>query len=229
MDRDFLSEVRSGGSGFTPAEKVFLQKYMGLGEEQEPPAKVPVESAADVSAEVSADAPAEATADIPEAPEDIEEEPDVISQLKTESHVQLVGFYVEGQEFTVPMRFVQEVIRFLKPTKLPAAPSFIAGIVNLRGRIMPVIRLRELLEGVSDTEDEGGFIVVCRCKGLQLGLMVQSVKTMYRVRQEDLEWGVEAHLGAAVEYVAGLMKSQGDGKLVGIISVDRIAEKVLKG
>eukprot|EP00831_Metopus_contortus_P032737 TRINITY_DN26389_c0_g1_i1.p6 TRINITY_DN26389_c0_g1~~TRINITY_DN26389_c0_g1_i1.p6 ORF type:complete len:116 (-),score=29.22 TRINITY_DN26389_c0_g1_i1:414-761(-) len=102
-----------------------------------------------------------------------------------------------------------------------------AGIVNLRGRVTPLVKLNSLI-GAQGAEDGGGFIVVCRRKGLQLGLMIDKVKTMYRVPQSDLEWGVEQHLGGSVEFVAGLMKAQG-GALVGIISVDRIVEKVLKG
>ncbi|MDY7002192.1 MAG: chemotaxis protein CheW [Thermodesulfobacteriota bacterium] len=252
LDRDFLREARREPGEFTSAEKAFLRKYMGLGEDTEappdlsgvPPGEAPAEtplkpsldSPAEAPADVRTEAPGETPAEAPdappgEAPPDSPEEaqePDVFSQLKAETHVQLVGFYVDGQEFTVPMQFVQEVVRFLKPTKLPAAPSFISGIVNLRGRITPLVRLRELLEPGSEA-GEDGFIVVCRSKGLQIGLMIQSLKTMYRIPQEDIEWGVEAQLGANVDYVAGLMKSREHGKLVGIISVDRIVEKVLKG
>jgi purine-binding chemotaxis protein CheW len=139
-----------------------------------------------------------------------------------------VGFTAAGQEFTVPIAAVQEVIRFVEPTRLPAAPFFLAGIVNLRGRVTPLIRLHALL-GVPARDEEHGFIVVCRRKGLQLGLLIETVKTMYRVGQKDVDWGVEAHLGANVDYVAGLMKKEATGKLVGIISVDRIVDKVLKG
>jgi len=230
LDRDFLREGQDESGEFTPAEKAFLQKYMGLGEERETPGVPAPEPPAAAPADVRAEAQ-EQPVDSPgvppfEQPEEAQE-PDVLSRLKAETHVQLVGFYVDGREFTVPMEFVQEVVRFLKPAKLPAAPSFIAGIVNLRGRITPLVRLGELLGLDSDAQEEG-FIVVCRSKGLQLGLMIRSVKTMYRVRREDIEWGVEAQLGANVDYVAGLMKSEG-GKLVGIVSVDRIVEKVLKG
>ena len=232
LDRDFLREAQDGPGEFTSAEKAFLQKYMGLGEERETPGVPPAEPSGKASAPAPPEPPGvppvEAPAEASVVPPEEAREPDVFSQLKAETHVQLVGFYVDGQEFTVPMRFVQEVVRFLKPTKLPAAPSFIAGIVNLRGRITPLVRLREILGSDSDA-GEDGFIVVCRCRGLQLGLMIRSLKTMYRIPQEDIEWGVEAQLGSNVEYVAGLMKSREHGKLVGIISVDRIVEKVLKG
>jgi len=84
------------------------------------------------------------------------------------------------------------------------------------------------LIGASGASETPGFIVVCRRKGLQLGLMIDKVKTMYRVPQSKLEWSVEQHLGSGVEFVAGLMKAE-DGLLIGIISIDRIVEKVLKG
>jgi purine-binding chemotaxis protein CheW len=237
LEKNFLPEGE--GAGYTPAEMAFLQKYMGYGEEAQKPLAVPpparVEAApgfaapagpAPATAPAPAAAPAAAAA-APAARPAVPDEPDILMTLKSEEYVQLVGFKVGGQEFTVPIVVVQEVIRHVNPTQLPAAPYFLAGIINLRGRVTPLVRLRTLL-GVGGEDAQSRFIVVVRRKGLQLGLMIDTVKTMYRVGQKGIEWGVESSLGANVEYVAGLMKSE-QGKLVGVISIDRIVDKVLRG
>lgn len=221
VEKDFLPSGKEGEE-LSYAEKAFLQKYMGWSDEGE---KGELPSPAKISAAPGFEARSdEGLADVPEGGAD---EPDIISQLKEEYDIQLVGFYVGEQEFTVPIQVVQEVIKYVPPTQLPAAPFFMAGIVNLRGRVTPLVRLSDLL-GASEQSDESGFIVVCRCKGLQLGLLIDKVKTMYRVPQEQLEWSIESHLGAGVDFVGGLMKAEG-GKLVGIISVDKIVDRVLKG
>jgi len=237
LERDFRVD---GGEEHTPAEKAFLQKYMGIGEEpQGPRVEVPkpaaVESAPGFGpppapAATAAPAPAApapvAGGEAAPAPAAIPDEPDILEELRSADSIQLVAFYVNGQEFTVPIMVVQEVIRFVAPTKLPTAPPFVTGVINLRGRITPLVRLSDLVGG--GTCQEPRFIVVCRRKGLQLGLIIQSVKTMYRVEQTQIDWSVESHLGVGVEFVAGLLKS-GEEKLIGILSIDRIVDKILNG
>ncbi|MEW5771884.1 MAG: chemotaxis protein CheW [Thermodesulfobacteriota bacterium] len=235
LEKNFLPEGE--GAGYTPAETAFLQKYMGWGEEK-PQDAVSMPAPARVEAAPGFAAPAAPPAATPapaasgaraaaKARPGIPDEPDILATLKNEEFVQLVGFKVGGQEFTVPIVVVQEVIRHVTPTQLPAAPYFLAGIINLRGRVTPLVRLRTLL-GVGGADADSRFIVVVRRKGLQLGLMIDTVKTMYRMDQKGIEWGVESSLGANVEYVAGLMKPE-HGKLVGVISIDRIVDKVLRG
>ncbi|BBD07215.1 chemotaxis protein CheW [Desulfovibrio ferrophilus] len=231
LEKDFLPTGTEGDS-LSVAEKAFLQKYMGYGDAGTPsgegvslprPARVEAAPGFAATEQTASSAPEAVGETLAEALD----EPDILSQLKSEDDIQLVGFTVGDQEFTVPINVVQEVIRYVAPTQLPAAPFFMAGIVNLRGRVTPLVKLNSLI-GATGASETPGFIVVCRRKGLQLGLMIDKVKTMYRVPQTELDWGVEQHLGSGVEFVAGLMKAEG-GSLIGIISIDRIVEKVLKG
>jgi len=231
LEKDFLPTGTEGDS-LSVAEKAFLQKYMGHGDAGTANGEgVSLPRPARVEAAPGFGAPEQAAVSTPQTAgatlDDALAEPDILSQLRSEPDIQLVGFTVGDQEFTVPINVVQEVIRYVAPTKLPAAPSYMAGIVNLRGRVTPLVKLNRLI-GASGASETPGFIVVCRRKGLQLGLMIDKVKTMYRVPQSKLEWSVEQHLGSGVEFVAGLMKAE-DGLLIGIISIDRIVEKVLKG
>lgn len=159
----------------------------------------------------------------------LEREPDLLEQLRNESELQMVSFFLGRQEFTIPISAVQEVIRCLPATKLPVAPPFVTGVINLRGIVTPIIQLRELLgiTGLEEQERSDRFIVVCKRHGLQFGLVIDTVHTMYRVPQASIDWAVESHLGVAVQYVFGLMKS--DDMLIGIISVDNIVEAILEG
>jgi purine-binding chemotaxis protein CheW len=184
----------------------------------EPASESASKSAFKVASKETGAAPATAEAE--------EEFVDMEESLKLEENLQLVGFFLGQQELTVPISMVQEVIRFVQPTKLPAAPDFLEGIVNLRGKVTPLIRLSSLLGMGGKQGEQEGFIVVCRHRGLQLGLITQTVASMYRVSGKDVEWGVESHLGVNVEYIIGLLKSE--GKLIGVLSLDRIVEKILQ-
>ncbi len=169
------------------------------------------------------------------AAEPLAEELPLEQRLRRQSELQLVSFFVGKLEYTLPIEAVQEVVRAVKPTQVPEAPDFIAGLVNLRGRVTPLVHLDKLLNisrpdtDDQDSEDDGSdkFIVVCRKKGLQVGFLVRELATMYRVPQERIEWNIESRLGGAVELVTALLRRQ-DDILVGILSIDRAIEKILK-
>ena len=219
---DFGSEAATGGGGeFTAAERAFMQKYLGV-EEGDILRRIGIDPARAGAAGVAAG---------------LEDEAETLeARLRREPVLQMVGFFLGAQEFAVPTEAVQEVIKFSTPTRLPAAPSFVAGIVNLRGRVTPLVRLRELLgvyegggenaAGAGGIGGEDKFIIVCRRRGLQMGMMIERVHTMYRVPQQDIDWAIEAHLGISVDFVSGLLKA--DERLVSIVSVDKILDCVLK-
>lgn len=232
QDQEFETTPPGDKGQFTPAELAFMQKYLGMDQAAalkklglEP---VQPQTVATPGQEASSSAvpPAAAQAKGRAAGPVIEREPDLGEQLRNASELQLVSFYVGSQEFTVPIMTVQEVLRYMPPTRLPTAPSFIAGVVNLRGRVTPLVRLRDLLGIPSTKENQDQFIVVCRRHGLQLGLMIEAVHTMYRATQDMIDWAIESHLGVNVDFISGLMKS-GD-ELIGIISVDHIVDSVLQ-
>ncbi len=155
------------------------------------------------------------------------EEEDPEAFLKGQHEIQLVSMVIGKYEYTMPINFVQEVVRYLEPTAIPEAPPHLAGVVNLRGKVTPVFKLSKLLN-ISDEEAAGKnkFIVVCRHKGMQFGLLVHTVETMYRVEQNVIEWNIESRIGGNIEIVTGLMKK--DELLVGILSITRLVERVLK-
>ena len=150
--------------------------------------------------------------------------------LKDEDHVQMVGFYIGDQEFVVPTMAMQEVIRYEAPIRIPLAPKFVEGVISLRGRVTPVVNLRDMLM-VRNTPLDGDYcIIICLRRGMQLGFLVEKIHTLYRVPQKDLEWGVESHLGinSDVDFISAIMKSEDGTRLLGMLSVDKIIEFILR-
>ena len=205
----------------TPAERLFMQKYLGVDN-------------ADVAKDlgVSADAPAPESRAAAEAAYAAvkEEEPALEVILKQAPEAQMVGFFIGEQEFVVPTMAMQEVIRYTPPVRLPMAPPNVAGVINLRGKVTPVVILRKLLDVRNKPLEGDGFFIICRRRGLQLGFLIERVHTMYRVPQKNMDWGVESQLGisAEIDFISGIMKSEDGSRLMGIISVDRIVEHILR-
>lgn len=152
----------------------------------------------------------------------------VDAMLPTLEIVTLVGFYISGDVFVVPIDSVMEVIRYEEPYKLPMSPSFMSGVVNLRGRILPVMRLTDMLvvqNGETPPVSSTSLIIICEAHGLQIGLLVDKLHTMFKAKQNDITWNAEAHLGASAELLSGLLET--GEKLLGIISVERLVDKLL--
>jgi purine-binding chemotaxis protein CheW len=139
--------------------------------------------------------------------------------------LQLVGFYVGSQLYALPTLAIQEVIRKQEISQLPMAPPFVSGVINLRGRITPLIRLRVLLDAQTGKQDGERFNIICRCRGLQFGLQIDQLGTMYRVTQDELNWNAESSVGANAEFVTGLYEV--NDKLIPLISIERLFNKVL--
>jgi purine-binding chemotaxis protein CheW len=236
----FLQQEFGSGAGtdLTEAEQAFLRRYAGLGLAREVPVQNPEavmtplaqsESSPQPAPPIKSPAASGAESEVSPKAAPKAASPAVASvqeQLRTAAETQLVSFFLSGQEYALPISMVQEVITFVEPTKLPAAPPYIAGIINLRGRVTPLVRLNDLLRLSARDTDRERFIVVCRHEGLQIGLIIHAVATMYRVRGEEVEWNIEARLGVGSSHLAGLLKFQ--EKLIGIIAVDQLVRTVLE-
>lgn len=119
---------------------------------------------------------------------------------------QLVGFVIDKQEFAVDIKQIREIIRGVKITKLPNSPSFVEGVVNLRGSIMPVIDLRKRFGmGQIEDRDEARVIVTELAHGM-VGFIVDSVTEVRRVTDEIVEAPPEKSVKLDSQYVSGIAK-----------------------
>jgi len=100
--------------------------------------------------------------------------------LSAPEELQLVVFRLAKEEFAVEVGQVQEIIPLQDITRLPRAPHFIKGILNLRGKILPVIDLTERL-GVPPTPTDSQRIVITNLEDQQVGMIVDSVTEVLRL------------------------------------------------
>jgi len=133
--------------------------------------------------------------------------------------LQVVSFHVGEEEFGLDILRVQEIIRVQRLTRVPNSPKFVDGVINLRGRVIPVIDLRKRF-GIDCTEQGNQTrIVVVEVKGTVLGFIVDSVSEVLRIPAETVEQ--PPRLGKVErEYVMGVGKL--DNRLLILLDVDRL-------
>ncbi len=145
-----------------------------------------------------------------------------VTRNQGQSHgelLQLVSFHVGGEEFGLDILRVQEIIRVQQLTRVPNSPAFVEGVINLRGKVIPVISLRQVF-GLDEVEqDKQTRIVVIEVKGTVVGFMVDSVSEVLRIPTETVE--PPPRLGKVQrEYVHGVGKL--DNRLLILLDVDRL-------
>lgn len=133
--------------------------------------------------------------------------------------LQLVSFRVGEEEFGLDILRVQEIIRSQQLTRVPNLPDFIEGVINLRGKVIPVIGLRKRL-GLHKTDtDKKTRIVVVDVKGQILGFVVDSVSEVLRIHTDTVE--PTPRLGKIErDYIFGVGKL--DTRLLLLLDLDRL-------
>lgn len=134
---------------------------------------------------------------------------------------QLVVFLVGGESYGVAIADVQEIIRTPAITAVPRAPEHVAGVINLRGRVIPVIDLRKRFRLPPADAGRDGRVVVINVSGEIVGATVDSVSEVLRVPAEAIVPPAPT-LGGSGAHIRGI--AQFDERLIVLLDLDRVLE-----
>ena len=133
--------------------------------------------------------------------------------------LQLVSFRLGGEEYGLEILKVQEIIRMQDMTRAPNAPSFVEGVINLRGRVIPVVGLRKRFGLDAREKDKDTRIIVIEVKGDVMGFEVDSVSEVLRIPADTVEPPPRLSKGNN-EYISGVAKLQ--TRLLLFLDVNRL-------
>jgi purine-binding chemotaxis protein CheW len=119
--------------------------------------------------------------------------------------LQLVSFNLGNEEYAVDILRVQEIIRMAEITPIPNAPLYVEGVINLRGKVIPVVNLRKKFGLDLKQVDSHSRIVVVDV-GATIGLLVDSVSQVLRIYPDTVEPPPPMADGAGSEYISGIGK-----------------------
>ena len=120
--------------------------------------------------------------------------------------LQLVSFNIGSEEFGVDILKVQEINRMVEITKVPQAPHYVEGVINLRGKVIPIIDLRKRFNLEVKEYDKNTRIVVVDIGGNIMGMVVDSVSEVLRLPSDTIEPPPEIAAGVNSEYIKGVAK-----------------------
>jgi len=161
--------------------------------------------------------------------EQIEEMNQAVKAM-TEREGKYLTFTLAGVEYGISIMKTQEIMGIMPITTIPQAPDFIKGVMNLRGKVIPVVDLR-LNFGMKamDYTDRTCVIVVeleGKAGSLLMGIIVDSVSEVLNIKGEDIDDMHEVGTKLNTEYILGMAKIGGGVKI--LLDIDRMlgAEKI---
>lgn len=123
-------------------------------------------------------------------------------------------FAIGMEMFGIEIRYVTEIVGIQPITSLPEAPDYMKGIINLRGKIIPVIDIRLKFKKEPKEYDDRTCIIVIDIQDVTVGLIVDNVAEVLMIDDENISPPPDQRAGLQNRYLAGIGKVSNDVKLL---------------
>ena len=133
---------------------------------------------------------------------------------------QLVVFDLSSEAYGVDIGAVREIIRLQDITKVPRTPEFVEGVINLRGKVIPVVDLRKRFGLPAEEESKENRIVVVDIGAQDIGVIVDAVTEVLRIATESVEPPASVITTADSEYLLGIAKL--DSRLIILLDLEQV-------
>jgi purine-binding chemotaxis protein CheW len=137
----------------------------------------------------------------------------------SEEVLQLVSFTLGKEEFGIDILKVQEINRTSSVTRVPNAPHFIEGVINLRGKVIPIVDLRKRFGMSSSQHDKNTRIIVVEVLSKTVGFIVDSVREVLRIPQSVVDPPPPIVAGISSDYIEGVGKM--DDRLLILLNLEK--------
>ncbi len=133
---------------------------------------------------------------------------------------ELTSFRIGEQEFCVDIMAVREIRGWTPATPLPQSPPFIAGVINLRGAVLPIMDLAARLGFASAVTSARSVIIVVKVGERMVGLLVDAVSDILMITDDMIQVAPDVACDKVRSFVRGLISI--DGRMISLIALDRL-------
>lgn len=138
----------------------------------------------------------------------------LLEQQEDTQYGRYLTFYLLDDVYGIEIKYVTEIIGMLPVTSVPEVADYIKGIINLRGKIIPVIDMRIKFNKPPAEYDDRTCIIIVETEDLILGLIVDRVADVMTINDEDIAPPPSHKSGIRNRYIRGIGKVSGGIKLL---------------
>lgn len=149
-----------------------------------------------------------------------------MTDAKTTSACEFVVFRVGAQEFGVDIRSVQEIRGWTPATVLPHAPSYVRGVINLRGAVLPIVDLGERLGLGATATSERNVIIVVQVGAQTVGMLVDAVSDIQSHGLDAVQPTPDIAASSVKTFLRGILAVE--GRMIGLVKLDAVMATALE-
>ncbi|MBN1556292.1 MAG: purine-binding chemotaxis protein CheW [Phycisphaerae bacterium] len=144
-----------------------------------------------------------------------------MSSKKGDVSGKYLTFCLDDEEFGLEILKVREIIGLMPITSVPQTPSYVEGVINLRGKVIPVLdlRLKFGIPGAERTEET--CIIVVQVGAMEIGAIVDRVSEVRDIYADDIDPPPNFGMNVDSDFIIGMGKSDG-GKVTMLLDIDRV-------
>jgi purine-binding chemotaxis protein CheW len=144
--------------------------------------------------------------------------------LSGKSDGKYLTFSLDQEEYGIGILKIKEIIGMMDITPVPKTPAFVKGVINLRGKVIPVIDLRVRFSMAEDEYTERTCIIVVEVEGqigtILMGIVVDAVSEVMNIKGDDIEQTPDFGAKLNTEYILGMAKN--DAKVRILLDIDKV-------
>jgi len=137
-----------------------------------------------------------------------------------EEILQFVTFTLNNEEYGVDILSVQEINRITEITRVPNSAEYVEGVVNLRGKVIPIINLRTKFGFEEKPEDTSSRIIIMEINNITNGLIVDAVSEVLRIPSSIIEPTPPMSSDRNSQFIRGIAKL--DNRLIILLDIDQL-------
>lgn len=131
-------------------------------------------------------------------------------------------FFLENEEYGLEILRVQEIIGMMPITRVPRTSSHVRGLINLRGKVIPVVDLRLQFGMEAGQQTDESCIIVVQVHDVSIGTIVDRVSEVCDIKGEDIEDSPSFGSDVATEYILGIGKASGQVKI--LLDIEKVLQ-----
>ncbi len=149
-----------------------------------------------------------------------------------ENGIQYLTFYLGHEVYGINISYIKEVIEYIPVTKVPLVPEYIAGVVNLRGNIIPVLDVVQLFftKNLSDNKFSDIIIIEINDGGqdFTVGILIDAVKEVVSISHENIDETPDFGTKIRTDYISGVGKLKNEFiillEIMKVLSLDELSD-----
>jgi len=134
-------------------------------------------------------------------------------------------FVLANEEYGFEILKVREIIGTMNTTAVPGMPAYVNGVINLRGKVVPVIDLRLRFGMTAAEQTAETCIIVVDVRGSLMGVVVDRVSEVLDIHGEDIEDAPDVGVAVQNDYILGMAKAKGQVKI--LLEVDKVLSETV--